>query len=106
VNYWQLAKAWVGETTGLPDSTLHVLGGMFLLLAAAAVLRRVIWDWRPWLVLLLLEIANEVHDMLNPASGENRLGASLHDFWLTMLCPTLIALLGGWLYRNAKARER
>ena len=106
MNYWQVAKVWVGETTGLPDSTLHVLAGMFILLAAAAILRRLLWDWRPWLAVLLLEFANEVHDMLNPATGEDRLGASLHDFWLTMACPTLLLLFGGWLYRNAKARRR
>lgn len=106
MNSWQLAKVWTGEVTGLPDSTLHVLGGMLILLAASALLRRALWNWRPWLLLLLLEIANETYDMLNPASGENRLGASTHDFWLTMACPTLILLLGGWLYRNAQARRR
>jgi len=101
VNSWQWFKAWLGTVTGLPDSTLHVLGGMLLLLAAAAALRRLPWDGRVWLVVLALEIANEVYDLLNPASGENRLGASAHDFWLTMLCPTLLALLAPWLVRRA-----
>jgi hypothetical protein len=105
VNSWQLTKLWVGETTGLPDSTLHVLGGMLVLFVAAAAMRRVLWDWRPWLVLLVLEIANEVYDMLNPASGEDRLGASIHDFWLTMLWPTAILLFGGWIVRNAATRD-
>lgn len=106
MNSWQDVKLWVAATTGLPDSTLHVIGGMLLLLSASAVLRRVFWDWRPWLAALVLELANETYDMLNPASGEDRLGASLHDLWLTMLCPTLILLVGGWLVRRAERRRR
>lgn len=97
MNSWQLCKAWLGATTGLPDSTLHVITGMLLLVFAAGVFRRSLWHWRPWLTVLLLELANETYDMLNPASGEDRLAASFHDFWLTMLLPTVLLLLGGWL---------
>lgn len=92
--------------TALPDSTLHALGGMLLLLAGAALLRRVPWDWRPWALLLALELANETYDMLNPASGEDRLGASVHDLWVTMLCPTLLLLLAPVLIRRAASRDR
>jgi hypothetical protein len=102
MNSWQICKAWLGVTTGLPDSTLHVVFGMLLLLLAAAVLRRAIWDWRPWLVVLVLELINEIYDMLNPASGEDRLTASLHDLWLTMLLPTVLLFVGGWIARRTR----
>ncbi|AJP71685.1 hypothetical protein [Sphingomonas hengshuiensis] len=106
MNFWQHCKAWLATATALPDSTLHALAGMLVLLAAAVVLRRVPWDWRAWGVLLALELANETYDMLNPASGEDRLGASLHDLWLTMLCPTLLVLLVPMLIRRAASRDR
>jgi hypothetical protein len=104
VTFWQDWKLWISAVTGLPDSTLHVLGGMLVLLLASAALRRVPWNWRPWNLLLGIEIANEVYDMLNPASGENRLDASLHDLWLTMLCPTLLVLLVPALIRWSQRR--
>jgi hypothetical protein len=105
VRFWQDWKLWIGTETGLPDSTLHVLGGMLLLLLGAALLRRVPWHWRAWNFVLGLEIANEVYDMLNPASGEDRLGESLHDLWLTMALPTLMVLLVPPLVRLAARRE-
>jgi len=103
---WQQTKVWTGEVTGLPDSTLHALVGMVLLYLGALVLRRPPWTWRPWLLLLVLELANETYDMLNPASGEDRLGESLHDLWLTMFCPTLMLVLTPLLVRLATRKDR
>lgn len=95
----------MGEVTGLPDSTLHALMGMVLLYFGALILRRAPWTWHPWLLLLTLELINETYDMLNPASGEDRLGASLHDLWLTMFCPTLMLLLTPLLLRWRRREE-
>lgn len=105
MNSWQQTKAWLGAVTELPDSTLHALTGMLLLLAGAALLRRVPWDWRPWGLVLALELVNETYDMLNPASGEDRLGASLHDLWMTMFSPTLLLLFVPMLIRRAASRH-
>ena len=102
MNSWQLCKAWLGTTTGLPDSTLHVIFGMLLLVLAAGTMRRSLWHWKPWAVVLVLELVNETYDMLNPASGEDRLSASLHDVWLTMLLPTILLLFGSWLSRRVR----
>ena len=102
MTFWQNTKLWTGEATGLPDSTLHALVGMMLLYLGALMLRRTPWNWRPWLLLLALELANETYDMLNPASGEDRLGASIHDLWLTMFCPTLMLILTPLLLRAAR----
>ncbi|WP_448664921.1 hypothetical protein ACG3SL_09675 [Sphingomonas sp. CJ20] len=103
MSFWQHWKEGIGAFTGLPDSTLHALLGMMILLAGAAVLRRVPWDWRPWSLLLALELINETYDMLNPASGEDRLGASLHDIWMTMQTPTLLLIFTPMLVRRATA---
>ncbi|WP_404338342.1 hypothetical protein AB2M62_05425 [Sphingomonas sp. MMS12-HWE2-04] len=102
MNSWQLCKAWLGTTTGLPDSTLHAVTGTLLLVVAAALFRRSLWHWRPWLAVLVLELLNETYDMLNPASGEDRLAASFHDLWLTMLIPTVLLLFGGWIAARAR----
>lgn len=106
MTFWQNTKVWTGEVTGLPDSALHALVGMLLLYLGALVLRRPPWTWRPWLLVLVLELANETYDMLNPASGEDRLGASIHDLWLTMFCPTLMLVLTPLLLRVARRTER
>ena len=45
-----------------------------------------------------------LYDMLNPDSGENNLGASLHDIWLTMFSPTLLLIATPLLIRWAAKR--
>ena len=76
-----------------------------VLMGASALLRRVPWSWQSWLALLIVELGNETHDMLNPASGEDRIGASLHDIWVTMFAPTLLLVMTPWLIRLAKRRD-
>lgn len=106
MNLWRDTKLWLATDTGLPDSTLHVLGGMLLLILGALMLRRLPWNWRPWLMVLGLELANEAYDLLNHASGEDTLADSWQDLWLTMLCPTLLLVLGPLIARLVARRER
>ena len=104
IDFWMYAKAWMLAETALPDSTLHSLFGMVLLMVGAALLRRTPWHWEPWSFVLMLELINEAYDMLNPDSGENNLGASLHDIWLTMFSPTLLLIATPLLIRWAAKR--
>lgn len=91
---WSFLKSDIDTITGLPDDALHVLAGMLVLLAAAYVLRRPPWTWQAWIVVLIAETINETYDLLQTVvlSDEGNLRASLHDFWLTLLWPTIILL--------------
>jgi len=75
--------------------SLHVLAGVLLQLGAAAILRTDVADRRPWLLVLVLELANEANDLLveqwpNPGM---QWGEGAKDVLLTMLLPTLILLV-------------
>ena len=104
-DFWLNTKNWIVQETALPDSALHALFGMTLLMVGAALLRRTPWHWGPWSFVLALELINETYDMLNPDSHENNLGASLHDLWLTMFSPTLLLLATPALIRWAAGRR-
>lgn len=101
---WTGDKGWIGQVTGLPDSTLHAYAGMAILTLSALVLRRKPWDWRCWLTVLVIETVNEAYDLLQPfyTTDEGNLPASWFDIWNTMLCPTVILLTFGWLARRGR----
>jgi hypothetical protein len=92
---WSVWKMDLSKITGLPDDALHVLVGMLILTLAAFVLRRPPWSWRPWLVTVLAETVNEAYDLTQTVfpTDEGNVRGSLHDFWLTLLWPTLILLI-------------
>lgn len=75
--------------------SLHVLAGVVIQLTAAALLRTDVADRRPWLLVLVLELANEANDLFVeqwPDPGM-QWGEGAKDVLLTMLLPTLIALV-------------
>ena len=94
-----LAIRWGGDKMGLSnwigiqDDGLHVLVGVGLLLVLALVTGRRLDDWRLWLVVLLLECANEVVDLSAPDWPEANWSGATHDLILTMLLPTALLLL-------------
>lgn len=92
---WTVTKIDLSRITGLPDDTLHVIAGMLVLTIAAIVLRRPPWDWRPWLITFAAEAINELYDLTQVVfpTDEGNLRGSLHDFWLTLLWPTVILLI-------------
>ena len=51
---WTGDKGWIGQITGLPDSTLHAHAGMAILVLSALLMRRKPWDWRCWLSVLAI----------------------------------------------------
>ena len=92
---WFEVKQWLSAGTGLGMDALHVHAGVLLQAAAALVLRRRLSSPLPWLLLLLLVLANEVYDYGHEIwrDREAQRAESLRDAWNTMLLPTLLLLL-------------
>lgn len=92
---WLQIKGLVEHASGWPMDTLHVIGGVVLQLAAALLLRRSLADWRPWAVVLLLELANEGYDLWVEQwpSLSMQLGEGLRDLVGTMILPTLLLVV-------------
>jgi hypothetical protein len=92
---WYRAKTLLKHATGWPMDTLHVLAGVLLQLLIAAVLRRSLASGRVWLVLLLLELANEAYDLWFERwpSLAMQLGEGLRDVISTMVLPTILLLV-------------
>jgi len=75
--------------------SLHVVAGVILQFAAAAILRTDVADRRPWLLILALELVNEANDLIVeqwPNAGM-QWGEGAKDLLLTMLLPTSILLI-------------
>jgi hypothetical protein len=109
-----LAETWIGykmrlvEFVGLTNDAMHVHGSILILFVSAIVLRRrpdSIWCW---LIVLIAELFNEYADLRGTAPGEATNEAAIHDLYNTMLWPTLILILGRFLFPPRKkepARE-
>jgi hypothetical protein len=79
---------------------MHVHGALLILCLSAVVLRRrpdSVWCW---LIVLSAELFNEYADLRGQAPGEATLNASLHDLYNTMFWPTVIFILGRFLFRR------
>lgn len=92
---WIYLKSWLSLWLQVSDDSLHVSGGLLLLIAAAFALRRPPWHVRPWLAVLVAELLNEGYDLLQTSyeTAEGNYPSSWHDLWLTMLWPTVILLI-------------
>lgn len=92
---WFAAKKMVEHASGWPTDTLHVVGGVLLQLLFVACLRRGLADVRPVLLVLLLELGNEAHDLWVERwpSLAMQLGGGARDLLGTMLLPVLLWLL-------------
>ena len=104
VNLQQLAEQWISykiwliETVGLTNDAMHVHGSLLILCVSAILLRR-----RPdspwcWIIVFIAELFNEYADLRGLAPGEATLDASLHDLYNTMFWPTIILILGRFLF--------
>ncbi len=91
---WIYDKTRISQITGISPDALHVHFSMAILFGAALLFRKPPWNWRPWLVVLVLETANEAYDMLQTmySTDEGNLRASWHDMWQTMLWPTALLI--------------
>src|SRR3546814_13185188 len=77
---WGPMKTGFEKSVGLSADAIHVHVGVMLLFFFAWVTRRPLHDWRPWLMVFAVELANEIID-LNQEFGsiERNWNASRHD---------------------------
>ena len=98
VEYWIGYKIRVIDAVGLTNDAMHIHGSLLILFGSAIILRR-----RPdsvWylLIVLVAELFNEYADLRGAAPGEATIDAALHDIYNTMFWPTLILILGRFLF--------
>ena len=81
--------------SGLPDPVLHLLLGLAIYLISAAVLKRPLWSWTPWLIAFAFQAINEMADVGRDLMEGDiiRWRGGLIDTVVTMALPTLILLI-------------
>ena len=105
VERWIGYKTWLIAAVGLTNDAMHVHGSLLILFLSAVVLRRrpdSVWCW---LIVLMAELSNEYADLRGQAPGEATLNASLHDLYNTMFWPTIILLMGRFLFPRKKPEK-
>lgn len=98
---WYQWKLLLQHATGFSMDALHVIVGVVLQLALAALFRTSVGGLWPWLAVLAIELVNEANDLRVetwPAPGM-QYGESIKDIVLTMLLPTLLLLVSRFLPR-------
>jgi hypothetical protein len=107
-----LAELWIGYKTklvgfvGLTNDAMHVHGSLLIMFVTAIILRKrpdSIWCW---LAVFVAELFNEFADLKGSAPGEASINASVHDLYNTMFWPTLILLLGRFLFPPRKREPK
>lgn len=102
---WIGYKTWLIEAIGLSNDAMHVHGALLILCLSAVILRRRPDSLWCWLIVLSAELFNEYADLRGQAPGEATLNASLHDLYNTMFWPTVILILGRFLFRRNKPEK-
>jgi hypothetical protein len=99
--WWGHSKTFVEHSIGFSHDALHVLVGPIIQLLFAAVLRTSIRSPWPWLAVLLLELANEWHDLRAEHWPDLQMqyGEGVKDLLLTMALPTVLLLLARYAPR-------
>ena len=98
VEHWVSYKIWLIDTVGLTNDAMHVHGALLILCVSAILLRRRPDSLWCWLIVFLAELFNEYADLRGAAPGEATIDAALHDLYNTMFWPTLILILGRFLF--------
>ncbi|MCF8471825.1 MAG: hypothetical protein K9G27_03425 [Sphingomonadaceae bacterium] len=101
--HWVSYKFWLIETVGLTNDAMHVHGSLLILCVSALVLRRRPDSLWCWLIVFIAELFNEYADLRGAAPGEATMDAALHDIYNTMFWPTVILILGRFLFPRQKA---
>ncbi|MFM6931850.1 MAG: hypothetical protein ACKOUT_06360 [Novosphingobium sp.] len=90
------AKMFVERAAAFHNDALHVMAGLGLALVFAAIFRRSLADWLPWLLVLALELVNEANDYFIetwPNEVPQQFGEITKDILLTMVLPTLLLVI-------------
>ncbi|MGH6787065.1 MAG: hypothetical protein ACREBO_09555 [Novosphingobium sp.] len=94
---WFRAKTFLEHSVAFHDDALHVIGGVLVQLIAAALLRRSVASWRPWLAVLALELLNEANDFAIEAwpyvDRPMQWGEGVKDVLLTLALPTVLLVV-------------
>jgi hypothetical protein len=92
---WYQIKLLIEHASGISMDALHILVGFVLFVLAARLLKTSVASPRPWLVLLMLELLNEAYDLYVEIwpNLATQLGEGIKDILLTMILPTLLAIL-------------
>lgn len=105
-----LAERWIAyktrliEYVGLTNDAMHIHMSLLLLFVSAILFRRRPDSLWCWIVVFLAELFNEYADLRGAAPNEAGLDAALHDIYNTMFWPTIIVVLGRFLFpRRLKA---
>jgi hypothetical protein len=105
-----LAERWIAykirliEYVGLTNDAMHIHMSLLLLFVSAILFRRRPDSLWCWIVVFLAELFNEYADLRGAAPDEAGLDAALHDIYNTMFWPTVIVVLGRFLFpRRLKA---
>lgn len=86
----------VAEALSVHKDALHIYAAFVVQIGAAALLRKPLGHWLPWIAVLAVELANEAMDI---SFGEEvsvrpwQLLGARHDLLNTMILPTLLLLL-------------
>lgn len=91
---WYEIKTFVEHSFAFSDDALHVWVGVLLQLGVAAVTKRPISSWTPWLAVFGFEIANELSDFWFERWPDTamQVGEGAKDLILTMLLPTVLLI--------------
>ena len=92
---WFQLKTLVEHAISFSDDALHIFAGVLVQIAVAALLRRSLASWWPWVAALALELGNEWVDLAIerwPVPAE-QYGEGIRDIILTMAVPTLLLLI-------------
>ncbi len=89
---WKTAKEFLEKSVTISSDSLHVIGGVVVLLGSALLLRKPVSSPLPWLIVLVLICINEAIDLQYPQwkVPAMDLGESAKDLMLTMALPTMM----------------
>jgi hypothetical protein len=92
---WASLKMLVERSLDVSHDALHVIAGVVVQLLLAWMLSTSLARWRPWLIVLGLEIANELNDFRVEIWPDfaMQLGEAVKDVLLTLLLPTVLLVV-------------
>ena len=108
---WHQGKLFIEHAVTIDHDALHIIGGGFIWMAIAALLRRPLSSRWPWLWLLAVIAWNETVDLSTekwPNPGQ-QYGKGAKDLFMTMLLTTVFALairFAPGLFRSLPPRRR
>ncbi len=100
-------KMAIEAYTGLERDALHIHAALLLYVTTTVILRNgrsVI----PWLVVLVVEVANEAYDLRHnwPEGPDWAISSSVKDLWNTMIWPTALLLVAWSMDWQPASRRR